>query len=110
MNYNEREIIQLYLDKYGYVDLVAKGQSMFPNIKDEDNIRIISQTQYESNDIIAFWHHNKLIIHRVIYILGDKFFTKGDNNNQFDKVVIRNNVIGKAIKIELLNNDDVKKN
>lgn len=99
MSFNLKEIISFYLNHYGYVDLIAHGESMFPTIKDGDQVRIIPQENYNENDIIAFWNsHNKIVIHRIIITKKNKFFTKGDNNKEFDKIVSKKDILGLALK------------
>lgn len=100
MNSKAKNIIAVCLNEYGYVDLVARGKSMYPAIKDGDTVRIIPREKYNENEIIAFWNkHEKIVIHRIIIASNDRFFTKGDNNTEFDRIVRKNDVLGVVLKM-----------
>lgn len=87
----------------GQVSLKLSGNSMYPTIKNGDEISVYAYDfdEIKKNDIIAFYFEQSThyIIHRVVdiqNICGKRvLFTKGDNNNYIDsRVVKEENYVG----------------
>lgn len=76
----------------------AKGNSMFPTIKDGDLIKITQYTEISPNtgDVVAYLDHNtrNLIIHRIVDLTSDIFFAKGDSCFRKDPPQPINTIIG----------------
>lgn len=97
----------------GYVSMKLSGHSMYPTIKNEEEI-IIEEYKFEDvqiNDIIACYFNNSahFIIHRVVGIEdihGKRILiTKGDNNDYIDaRAVKEGNFVG-IVKIKEQIND-----
>ena len=87
---NELDIVQ-----------VSDTGSMNPTISDKSFV-IVKKPKVEElfiGDIIVFNCHNKEILHRIINIENNTYFTKGDNNNIQDDCLtkfenIKSKVIG----------------
>ena len=77
--------------------------SMTPNFNVGDAViinKFINKDELKENDVIAYYDKdNRLIVHRIIKINGDKtFITKGDMNNTADsKYVSKDQIYGKVI-------------
>ena len=95
---NKRKIIDVCLERFGYVDLIARGQSMYPTIKDGEHIRVLKCDDFIVGDIVAYWNDNseKIIVHKIVFMHNEKIFTKGDNNPEIDKVVKQTQILGKV--------------
>lgn len=85
-----------------YQKPVARGESMYPTIK--QNQTIFVNTCYpleflEVNDIIVFYYNktDSFMGHRIIKITDEGFITKGDNNKFNDELVRKKQYIGKVV-------------
>lgn len=47
------------------------GESMKPNLTEDDIVLCIKKQEFESGDIIAFYHNNKILVKRVIAVSSD---------------------------------------
>lgn len=72
----------------GSLDYVTvQGTSMQPTFYTNDLVLVSKRSSYHLGDIIAYHAPNlggAVVIHRVIGFDGDRFITKGDNNNFID--------------------------
>lgn len=85
--------------------LKVSGMSMWPTIIDGDIIKIESCELYENGDILVFDYKNEgILVHRLLYIINDRFFCKGDNSFRIEDIE-RTKIIGKVV----LCNDTVLK-
>ncbi len=73
------------------------SDSMNPVFKKNDIIIIQEQNEYKVGDIVAYIADDgNIVTHRIIEKNENGFYTKGDNNNTKDEVLIHsNNIIGK---------------
>lgn len=79
----------------------ARGYSMSPLIKDGDIITIAPLVNNPSlGDIIAFRHHGKSFVHRIVGRKGDAYLIQGDNNIGLDGLVPKSQILGRLIRIE----------
>ena len=83
------------------MEILAKGESMFPTLLDNHAYEVIIKDEYTCGDIVVFKYMNIYICHRIIKVIknkrGDVFFKpKGDNCEKYDDfVVLPSMVIGK---------------
>lgn len=84
---------------FDYSFLTVGSGSMLPELAVGDVIIIKECDEYKINDIITYSVDNEyLITHRIIDRNGNRFVTKGDNNNTTDKeIVTKDNIEGKVI-------------
>lgn len=47
------------------------GESMKPNLTEDDIVLCIKKQEFEGGDIIAFYHNNKILVKRVIAVSSD---------------------------------------
>ncbi len=74
--------------------------SMKEAIQVDDLIITKEEENLVEGDIITFLQDDQIVTHRIIEVLDNgNFITKGDANNSKDKIVDKQNVIGKVIKI-----------
>ncbi len=82
----------------------AKGYSMSPFIRDGDVLTIspLPDSSPIIGDIVAFVHPEtkKLTIHRIISRKGDSYIIKGDNANESDGLLRKENILGLVTGIE----------
>lgn len=88
---------------FGYKPYLISTGSMEPEYRTH-GIVIIHKEDYDDikvNDVVAFEAAdlgNQGAMHRVVEITDEGFVTKGDNNgNPDDKLVTKNNYVGKAV-------------
>jgi len=78
------------------------GSSMYPTIKNGDNIIIMLKTHPEFNldigDILVYNHPGiGAVAHRIYNIKGSNYYVKGDNNEEPDSSSVNmNQIIGKV--------------
>lgn len=89
-------ILNLILQKYGTADLRVFGDSMFPSIKNGDNITITKLPSYSLNDIVVFQYKLEgLIVHRIIKIEENTYYCKGDNATRIE-TINKEHILGKV--------------
>lgn len=80
----QEEIINGLIDIWQEQELIrtlpAAGRSMYPLIKQGDNLQIkfCHPEKLRTGDIIAFRRNDKIIVHRIIKKLPDGYLEKGD--------------------------------
>ena len=96
------ELLKRTLLKDGYINLPARGESMFPLIKHSDICRFcqLDHISLQKGDIVLYWAESgQLVAHRFIkteYLQGElQYIFKGDTNLGFDLPVNRDRLIGK---------------
>ena len=72
---------------------------MAPTITTNDLIVVKITKDADIDDVITFEDGSSLITHRVISKTNNGFITKGDANNENDKQITSEQVVGKVIKI-----------
>lgn len=90
-------LINIYQEKAITKQLPAEGRSMYPLIKQGDNIPIkfIKPENAEVGDIIAFRRDNATIVHRLIKKTDSGFIEKGDNQIR-GQFINANAIFGRA--------------
>ena len=72
--------------------------SMEPILKVNDIILVKENDEYQPNDIVTFIDEQKMVVtHRIIIINDEEIITKGDANNDEDKPIKKEMIIGKMI-------------
>jgi len=89
------------LNKKGELQLTVHGDSMLPNLKDGDMVKVQNCNEYKIGDVIAYSFFNNeritIFIHRIIFLRNHYVLAKGDNNNFIDPIRIKkNDIIGKV--------------
>ena len=100
-NHNVFRIILEELNNGKETYFSVHGNSMYPTIKDGENVKIIKYQNIKIGDIIAYYLENnsecKIIVHRVIFLRTKYVLTKGDNNKYIDPLrVPYENILGKV--------------
>lgn len=80
----------LYLEVFGY--------SMWPFLKPGDKIKVV-KSKVKFGDIIVHQSRDRLIVHRLIRIKGNLFFTKGDHLYSLDMPFKKEKLLGKVAAI-----------
>lgn len=83
----------------------APGRSMEPFIRSGDTVSIapFSPSQPQLGDVLAFLHplDDRLLVHRLIQIKGNKFLMKGDNTRDHnDGWVSTPHLLGRVKQVE----------
>ena len=68
--------------------LQISGSSMNPTLKDTDIVLSIKTTNIEKNEIIAFYHGNKILVKRVIGKSGDWVNIDKDGNVYINNILL----------------------
>lgn len=85
---------------FGLSTAIIVSPSMQDTIAINDMIIIQQKKEYRKNDIITFKDGQEYITHRIVDIQGDKFVTKGDNNNTADITPIdAYQIVGKVVLV-----------
>ena len=88
-----------YVTTVGYSMFEIATGSMEPTLNVYDFILVKNDKNLNVNDIITYKEDNSFITHRIISIDGDNLITKGDANNSEDKIIKKDKVIGKVVKV-----------
>ena len=88
-----------YVTTFGYSMFEIATGSMEPTLNVYDFILVKNDKNLNVNDIITYKEDNSFITHRIISIDGDNLITKGDANNSEDKIIKKDKVIGKVVKV-----------
>ena len=88
-----------YVNYFGYTLFEVQSGSMSPTINVDDMLLVKITNDIKKGDIITYKNEENFITHRVIEANGDKIITKGDSNNSEDKIINKDAVLGKIVKI-----------
>ena len=84
------------LDKDGELIFTNVGYSMYPLIKQrEDILRIVKTDTYKKGDIVLYKSNvDHYVLHRILKIKKDKIILAGDYNYFKDKPITKNMILG----------------
>ena len=88
-----------YANFFSYTIFQIGSNSMAPTITTNDLIIVKITKKVDVDDVITFNDGNILVTHRIISKTGSGFITKGDANNETDKQIMSDQIVGKVIKI-----------
>ena len=90
------------LNKDGELYFTNVGYSMYPLIRErEDILHIIQTKEIKKGDIILFKSDiDHYVLHRILKIKKDKIITAGDYNYFKDKPIANEQILGKLIEIK----------
>ena len=88
-----------YTSIFGYAYFIVDSNSMAPKINKNDLVIIKEKSKYKEKNIITYKENDNYITHRITRIEGNRLVTKGDANNNLDKIVYKKDVIGKLVLI-----------
>lgn len=82
-----------------YIPIVVHGDSMYPIFPHNKKLLLNEQDkEFFVGEVVVFRQSEKLVIHRIIQIIGDRFvITKGDNNLYSDRPVRKKKILGKIV-------------
>ena len=86
-----------YVNIFGYTYFVVVSGSMSGEIEVNDIVLVDITKEVNVDDIIAYKSEKSIVTHRLIQKIGDKFVTKGDANDTYDKAITKNDIIGKIV-------------
>ena len=84
------------LDRDGELVFTNVGYSMYPLIKErEDILRIVKTDTYKKGDVVLYKSDvDHYVLHRILKIKKDKIILAGDYNYRKDKPITFNQVLG----------------
>ena len=90
------------LDKDGELFFTNVGYSMYPLIRErEDILHIVQSSNYKRGDIILFKSKEEhYVLHRILRIKKDKIITAGDYNYFKDQPISKEQILGLLISIK----------
>ncbi len=88
-----------YANYFGYTLFEIESGSMAPSVNVDDMILVKITKKVRKNDVITYKSDSSYITHRVVEVGENKIITKGDSNNSEDKIIARDDVLGKVIKV-----------
>ena len=97
------------LEKDGELFFTNVGYSMYPLIKErEDILHIVKTDDYKRGDIILFKSNvDHYVLHRILKIKKDKIITAGDYNYFKDQPITPDQVLGKLVTIKKKNGKEI---
>ena len=88
------------LSKKKTLEVVVRGDSMLPALKNGNVVKIEFNNNYSKGDIILYITNEQPVIHRICDVICTDnhifYRTKGDNSEVFDPLVPEFMVIGKV--------------
>ena len=94
-----RALKNQYAIFFGYTMFEVQTGSMSNTIEINDAIIVKITKDVNENDIVTYLNDDEIITHRIIKKDNDKIITKGDANNEEDKPITSEQIIGKVVKI-----------
>lgn len=88
-----------HVNYFGYTFFEVVSGSMEPTINVGDLVIVKLTDDFDVNDIITYKENNYFVTHRVIKKDGRNIIAKGDSNNSADKVIDKDDCIGKVVKV-----------
>ncbi len=92
------KLVQAVIEKGGHATFKAKGDSMFPSIRNGDTITIAAYRGRapKVGDVVAYFNKTdkRLVIHRIVKLSKFFFICKGDFCFKNDGPQPKNNIIG----------------
>ena len=96
-------VIAETLEENGEVSFISAGTSMLPTIRDrQDTVTLVKpQGRLKEGDVPFYRRENgQYILHRIVYVNGDTYVTRGDNQWENEYNVAHEQVIGVLYSIE----------
>ena len=87
-----------YSNLFGYTFFEVATGSMSNTIEINDVVIVKITKDIKKDDIITYLNDEEIITHRVVEQNDEQFITKGDANNDLDKPIQRDMVLGKVVK------------
>ena len=89
-----------YVNFFSYTFFQIGSNSMAPAITTNDLIVVkLSDDDIKAGDIITYEDGDTLVTHRVQSVNQTGYVTKGDANMEQDRAILKDQVVGKVIKI-----------
>lgn len=89
-----------YVNFFSYTFFQIGSNSMAPAITTNDLIVVkLSDDDIKSGDIITYEDGDTLVTHRVQSVNQTGYVTKGDANMEQDRAILKDQVVGKVVKI-----------
>lgn len=79
----------------------GSGQSMHPTVRHADQVLIVRLDRpARRQDVVLVPYGPRLMLHRVVSIIGDTLHTRGDARSHDDPAVSSRDVVGRAIAVQ----------
>ena len=90
------------LDKDGELYFTNVGYSMYPLIKErEDILHIVKSDTFKKGDIVLYKSHvDHYVLHRILKIKKDKIILAGDYNYFKDQPITKEMILGTLVSIK----------
>lgn len=88
-----------YVNIFGYTYFVVVSGSMSGEIEVNDIVIVDVTKNVEIDDIIAYKSDKSIVTHRLVQKSDNKYITKGDMNDTYDKAITKKDIIGKIVFI-----------
>lgn len=97
-----RSLLEKEIRINGEIIIKASGNSMRPFIRPNEDILIIEKVgdSIVKNDIVLFYHDDKVVLHRVIAVHSDSIDTRGDNSVRAEKGINKSDIFGKLTRVK----------
>jgi phage repressor protein C with HTH and peptisase S24 domain len=100
VNVDAAEVIADLLSRGHSVRFRARGDSMHPIIRSDDQLLVEPVTTIARGDVVLALADRGLTAHRVIEIRGDAVVTRGDNAPDDDGAIARGRILGRVTHAE----------
>jgi PqqD family protein of HPr-rel-A system len=91
------KLLKARIKVFEQAEISVAGVSMNPNLFDGDRITVSPCKNYVPGDILIFnYKQEGILVHRLLYIKGEKYFCKGDNSFRLEDIN-KEQIVGKVI-------------
>lgn len=94
-----KRLVEQQLTHKGELWVEVKGISMLPTLKNGEKVRIVAKEKYQKGEIVMFCYKDRFLVHRIVKIIKDRCFCKGDNTMSLERISIQD-IIGKVEKCQ----------
>lgn len=88
--------VRSLLQKRGRLQFLATGTSMLPLIAPATHLTVVACTDYQVGDVVLAAVGERLIMHRLLRLEGDRFWLKGDARVHGDPPMRTQDVLGRV--------------
>ena len=88
-----------YVNLFSYTCFQIGSNSMSPTITTNDLIIVHLNEDIKEGDIITYEDGDTFVTHRVMEVNDTGYITKGDANQSEDQAILKEQVVGKVVKI-----------
>jgi len=97
--------MKLKMNTDKFLRLECQGNSMYPFLRDRDQLKIVHNNEYKNGEIVAYEFNGEIIVHRIVDTINDKYIIIGDNIPLYDDVIEKEKIWGNVVCLKRNNKE-----